>query len=429
MDAMTDTNLEPLHARIDTAAGDIAEDVIAWRHHLHRHPELSNREEKTAEFIAQRLREFGIEDITTGVGGHGVVARIHGGAHQGRVVLLRADIDALPVHEDSGEEFASEVDGVAHACGHDTHAAMLLGAAKILQDMRGELGGDVLLAFQPAEEGAPEGEEGGARVMVRDMEAKGLLTPAPTMAFGIHIAPLPVGALAYARGIQNAASETVKITVTGKQVHGSTPWQGIDPMPAVGDILSNIGQIYRQIDPQERFSITLGHIEDQGRFNIVGNQVVIWGTVRSLTSAVVSDINARLSRYVEHLAAAHGCTGTVEFLDEVPPVVNAPEWVDAVLPIYEHIAGDKPVIEIPPSMGYDDVSEFTSRFGGVFALLGGQNFTFTADGGIDADDPRGFAANHSPQFYVNDDALAYGVRLHAQVAVDHLGGVAAVTEP
>ena len=265
MDAMTDTNLEPLHARIDTAAGDIAEDVIAWRHHLHRHPELSNREEKTAEFIAQRLREFGIEDITTGVGGHGVVARIHGGAHQGRVVLLRADIDALPVHEDSGEEFTSEVDGVAHACGHDTHAAMLLGAAKILQDMRGELGGDVLLAFQPAEEGAPEGEEGGARVMVRDMEAKGLFSPAPTMAFGIHIAPLPVGALAYARGIQNAASETVKITVTGKQVHGSTPWQGVDPMPAVGDILSNIGQIYRQIDPQERFSLSLIHISEPTR--------------------------------------------------------------------------------------------------------------------------------------------------------------------
>ena len=380
----------------------------------------------------ERLREFGITDITESVAGHGVVARIRG-AGEGRTVLLRADIDALPVREDSGEEFASEVVDtdypggpfpVAHACGHDAHTAMLLGAANILQGMREELAGEVVLAFQPAEEGAPEGEEGGAEPMVREMESQGLLEPAPTMAFGIHIAPLPVGAIAYARGIQNAASETVKITITGKQVHGSTPWQGIDPMPAVGDVLSNIGQIYRQVDVAERFSITLGHIVDQGRFNIVGQQVEIWGTVRALRSEVMENLNTRIERYVEHLAAAHGCTGTAEFFDQIPPVVNSDEWVDAVLPVFEHVADGKPVIEVPSSMGYDDVSEFISRFGGVYALLGGQNYTLTADGGIEpADgDDRGFVPNHSPQFYLNDKALTYGVRLHANMAVGHLLG-------
>lgn len=439
---MSTQDLSTLYEKIDAAADEIAADVIEWRHHIHQNPELSNREEGTEQYIVERLREVGIEDsdITTGVAGHGVVAFIRGGADgdggsdgDARMVLLRADTDALPVKENSGEEFASEVVDesypggpfpVAHACGHDTHVAMLLGAAKVLFDMRDSIHGDIMLVFQPAEEGPPQGEKGGADLMVAEMEEQGFFDPAPTMAFGIHIAPAPVGAIGYGRGIQNAASETVKITVVGEQVHGSTPWQGIDPMPAVGDILSNIGQIYRQVDVKERFSITLGHIIDQGRFNIVGNQVEIWGTVRSLTETVVEDINSRIERYVTNLAAAHGCEGTVEFFDSIPPVVNAPEWVDAILPTYERVAGDNPVAELPPVMGYDDVSEFIARFGGVYAMLGGQDIRLTADGKVEktSEDSRGMVPNHSPKFYVNDDALAYGVRLHAHVAVDHLMG-------
>lgn len=431
-------NLSPLYEKIDASADEIAAEVIEWRHHLHRNPELSNRESKTEAYILDRLREIGIDenDITSGIAGHGVVAFIRGGVSaQGpmRTVLLRADTDALPVKETSGEEFASEVVDdtypggpfpVAHACGHDTHVAMLLGAAKVLFSLRDSLHGDIMLVFQPAEEGPPQGEDGGADHMVAEMQEQGLFDPAPTMAFGIHIGPGPVGAIGYARGIQNAASETVKITVVGQQVHGSTPWQGIDPMPAVGDILSNIGQIYRQVDVKERFSISLGHIIDQGRFNIVGNQVEIWGTVRSLTQEVVDDINTRIDRYVSHLAAAHGCEGTVEFFDSIPPVVNAPEWVDAILPTYERIAADKQITELPPAMGYDDVSEFIARFGGVYALLGGQDVTITAEGTVEPskEGSRGIVPNHSPKFYVNDDALAYGVRLHAHVAVDHLMG-------
>ncbi|AWB83500.1 M20 metallopeptidase family protein [Corynebacterium liangguodongii] len=435
---MSQHDLASLYDAIDNAARDINDSVVEWRHHVHQYPELSNRESETAAYIVERLNEIGIDEreITTGLAGHGVVAFIRGraeGEGSARTVLLRADIDALPVKENSGEDFASEqVDSdypggpfpIAHACGHDTHVAMLLGAAKVLFDLRDAIHGDIMLVFQPAEEGPPLGEDGGADLMIQDMEEQGLLDAAPSMAFGIHIGPGPVGFIGYGRGIQNAASETVKITVTGEQVHGSTPWQGIDPMPAVGDILSNIGQIYRQIDVKERFTVSLGHVVDQGRFNIVGNQVEIWGTVRSLTTEVVEDINERIARYVEHLAAAHGCTGTVEFFDQVPPVVNAPEWIDAILPTYERVAGDNPVVQLPAAMGYDDVSEFIARFGGVYALLGGQDVRLGADGTIEktSEDSRGLVPNHSPKFYVNDDALVYGVRLHAHVAVDHLMG-------
>lgn len=435
---MTTTDLSSLQQQIDQAAEQIAEEVIAWRHHLHENPELSNREVETEAYIVEQLKGIGIgeEDITTGVGGHGVVAYIRGGAdgdEDKKTVLLRADTDALPVKEDSGESFAStKVDKdypggpfpIAHACGHDTHVAMLLGASKILFDMRDSIHGDIMLVFQPAEEGPPQGEPGGADHMVAHMTEQGFFDPKPTMAFGIHIGAGPVGAIGYSVGVQNAASETVKITVTGQQVHASTPWQGIDPMPAVGDILSNIGQIYRQVDVKERFAISLGHIVDQGRFNIVGNQVEIWGTVRSVDDSVLEDINKRIERYVGHLAEAHGCKGEVEFLDQIPPVVNTPEWVEAVLPVYKHVAGDNPVSEIPVSMGYDDVSEFIARFGGVYALLGGQDVRYTADGSVELthESSRGLVPNHSPRFYVNDDALAYGVRLHAHIALGHLMG-------
>lgn len=436
---MSKDDLSQLYEKIDKAAEDIADDVIEWRHHVHKNPELSNREEKTEEYILERLKEIGIDDseITSGIAGHGIVAFIRGGKDADdsdkRTVLLRADIDALPVKENSGEDFASEVEDkeypggpfpVAHACGHDTHVAMLLGAAKVLFDLRDSIHGDIMLVFQPAEEGPPLGEKGGADYMVEEMEEQGFFDPKPTMAFGIHIGPGPVGFIGYGRGIQNAASETVKITIEGEQVHGSTPWNGIDPMPAVGDILSDIGQIYRQVDVEERFTITLGHIVDQGRFNIVGNQVEIWGTVRSLKSEVVEDVNSRIERYVENIAAAHGCKGSVDFFDYIPPVVNTPEWVDAIMPTYERIADGRPVVQLPPAMGYDDVSEFIQRFGGVYALLGGQDVKLADDGKIEktSDDSRGVVPNHSPKFYVNDDALAFGVRLHAQVAVDHLLG-------
>lgn len=425
-----------LYDKTEQLLREVEPAMIDWRHHLHANPELSNREEQTAAFIVEKLRGFGIppEDIHEGVGGFGVVANIHGAAEnttERRRMLLRADIDALPVKEDSGEPFASTVVDedypggavpVAHACGHDTHTAMLLAAAKVLFELREDLPGDVQLVFQPAEEGAPPGETGGARVMVEDMRDKGLLDTEPTMAFGMHIGPLPSGWVGYARGIQYAASETVKVTITGEQVHGSMPWAGVDPLPAAGEILSNAAQIYRQIDANERFTISFGHVVDQGRFNIIGNQVELWGTVRSLKDAVMEDVNARLRRFATSIAEAHGCTATVEFTDGVPALNNGAAWVDSTLPTLERVAGGKPVVEIPPTMGYDDMSEFVNAFGGLYLALGGQDFEFGEDLKPKPGSGRGMVPNHSPRFYALDESLLAGARLHANVTLDHLFG-------
>ncbi|MDH2456709.1 amidohydrolase [Corynebacterium bovis] len=432
----TDTDLTD---RIDAAARDVEDDVIEWRHHIHRHPELSNREEGTASFIVDRLRDVGYDDVTTDIAGHGVAAVLHGGAEPDdghrRTVLLRADIDALPVREDTDEDFASDVVDedypggpfpVAHACGHDCHTAMLLGAATVLREVADDLQGDVVLVFQPAEEGPPVDEDGGARPMLAALEDDVLadLDTAPTMAFGMHVAPGPSGWICYSRDVQNASSELVKITVTGEQVHGSQPWSGRDPMPPAAEIVTAMGQVYRRIDAQDAVTVTIGHIEDEGRFNIVGESVTMWGTVRCLADGVMDRVNEIIEETVTHIPEAYGCSGEVEFLQQVPPVVNDGGWIDAVLPTLERVAGeDGHVVEVPASMGYDDVSEFINAYGGVYALLGVQDVTVDEDGApVPVDGGRGLVANHSPRFYANDDALLTGVRMHAHVAVDHLRG-------
>lgn len=344
-------------------------------------------------------------------------------------MLLRADIDALPVKEASGVDFASSVVDqdypggpfpVAHACGHDCHTAMLLGAARVLGQVRGELAGTVLFCFQPAEEGPPVGEDGGARAMLAD----GALDRfAPTMAFGMHVVPGPKGFVALRTGAQYAASVLIRITVTGRQVHGSTPWMGVDPMPAAADIISACGQLYRQIPATDPATLSIGHVEDQGRFNIIGQQVTLWGTARVLDPAVMDQLKQKLTRTVEHLAQAYGCTGQVEYAQPVPAVVHTPEWVAAATPTLRRVAGDR-LGEIPPTLGYDDVSEFVNAYGGVYVMLGVQDVDLSPEGRpTPTPGGRGIAPNHSPAFYADDDTLTVGVRLHAHVAHDHLAGL------
>ncbi|MCZ9310250.1 M20 metallopeptidase family protein [Corynebacterium uberis] len=435
-----------LSAELVTACEQVAEDVISWRHHLHQYPELSNREEKTAAFIADKLEEFGVDSITTDVSGHGVVAIIRGGADGDgesdaprRSVLLRADIDALPVKEDTDLEFRSEeVDKdypggpfpVAHACGHDAHTAMLLGAARVLADARADLPGDVVLVFQPAEEGAPVDEEGGAATMIAE-DLFDDLDPQPTMAFGMHVVPAPAGWICYSTGVQNAASELISITIKGRQVHGSTPWEGVDPLPAAAEIITAIGQIYRQVDAKNPFTVSIGHVEDTGRFNIVGGQVRLTGTARCVDDVVMDHVNGLIERLVDGVAAAYGCSAEVEFAQQVPPVINSPEWMEACVPLFEQVLealgtsgdGQAQVAEVPLSLGYDDMSVFMNRFGGVYALLGVQEVAFDDAGNpVPAEGGRGMVPNHNPSFYVVDDALVTGVALHVAVARAHLAG-------
>lgn len=422
-----------LHERFDRAADEIDEQVIAWRHHLHRHPELSNREVETSRMVADHLRSLELDEVRTGIAGHGVVGVLHGGAAGDRVVALRADIDALPLREESGVDFASTVVDedypggpypVAHACGHDCHTAMLMGAASILADVRDELPGTVLFVFQPAEEGPPIDEEGGAR----EMDAEGALAdPQPTMVFGMHVTPYPKGVVAYLAGNQYGASVLMRITVSGKGVHGSTPWAGIDPLPPAADIVAAMGQVYRQLPGYDPLAITIGHVEDQGRFNVVGESVRMYGTIRSTVEPDMDIAREHVRRTAEHIAQAYGATAEVEFLQPVPAVHNTQPWIDAILPTLEHVIGHDHLVRAPPGLGYDDVSYFVNRYGGTYLQIGAQDTELRPDGTM-APIPggRGIAMNHNPHFYADDSVLPTGVRIHCNVALDHLTGAIAV---
>lgn len=420
---------DALYTDLDNRATAVADQVVAWRHTLHQHPELSNREVNTAELIAAHLKSLDLDEVRTGIAGHGVVGVLKGARPGDKVVALRADIDALPVRERSGVPFASTVVDadypggpfpVAHACGHDCHTAMLLGAATVLAGVRDKLPGTVLFVFQPAEEGPPVDERGGAREML----AQGALDdPAPTMAFGFHVVPLPKGYVGYRVGNQFGASSLVKITITGQQVHGSTPWMGVDPMPAVGAILTGIGQLYRQINAFDAVTVSLGHIEDVGRFNIIGDHVTVWGTIRCTVESDMAQVQQRLSTLCAHTAQAYNCSASVEYLQDVPAVHNLRPWVEAGLPTVRRAVGADRVVETPPTLGYDDVSEFVNKFGGLYLVLGVQDVEFGAGGDLlPTPGGRGVFMNHNPGFYADDDTLVTGVRLHAHIAYDHLTG-------
>ncbi|MFC9261873.1 M20 metallopeptidase family protein [Streptomyces hydrogenans] len=422
---------DPVHAELDRLAAQASTQVIAWRRHLHRHPELSNREEGTARLVADHLRSLGLDEVRTGIAGHGVVGVLRGSADGdgGRVVALRADTDALPVKDLCGVDFASAVVDadypggpfpVSHACGHDCHTAMLMGAATVLAEVRDRLPGTVLLVFQPAEEGPPVTETGGALAMI---DANAFADPVPTMAFGMHVTPFPKGYVGYRAGNQYGASVLVRITINGKQVHGSTPWQGVDPMPAAGAVLTGIGQLYRQVSAFAPVTVTIGHIEDVGRFNIIGQTVTLWGTVRCAVESDMAEVRERLRRLAEHSAASYGATAEVEYLQPVPPVHNSAPWVEAGLPTLRRVVGEERVTETGATLGYDDVSEFIRRFGGLYVMLGVQDAKLGADGlPVPEEGGRGLVTNHNPHFYADDDTLVTGVRLHAHVAYDHLTG-------
>ncbi|WP_067572598.1 M20 metallopeptidase family protein [Nocardia acidivorans] len=417
------------YERFDRAAEEIAAQVIGWRHHLHAHPELSNREVDTAELIADHLRSLNLDEVRTGIAGHGVVGVLRGGQPGDRVVALRADIDALPVAEESGVAFASKVVDddypggpfpVSHACGHDCHTAILMGAAQVLAGARETLPGTVLFVFQPAEEGPPVDERGGAREMIAEGACD---SPKPTMAFGFHVTPFPKGAIGYRAGNQFGASSLIKITITGTQVHASTPWMGVDPMPAAGAILTGVGQIYRQLNAFHPVTVSIGHVQDVGRFNIIGQTVTLWGTIRCAVEADMDEVQERVRTLAANCAQAYNCSATVDYLQDVPAVHNTPEWVDAGLPTFQRVVGSENVHATEATLGYDDVSEFVNRYGGLYVTLGVQDSEFDDTGQIrPIPGGRGIYMNHSPLFYADDDTLVTGVRLHCHAAYDHLTG-------
>jgi amidohydrolase len=414
-------------AKIENLAAAVEQKVVAWRHQIHENPELSNREEETAKLVADHLNRLSFDEVKTGVAHHGVIGVLNGG-NDGRVMGLRADMDALPIKELQDLPYRStKVDHdypggpfpVSHMCGHDAHTAMLMGAAEVLANLRNELPGTVKFLFQPAEEGPPITEEGGARLMVKQ---GALEDPKPDMMFVLHTGPLPNGYLSYTARHALASSDYLSIKIKGAGVHGSTPWQGKDPMPVAAEIISALAQVYRQVPATDAITISIGKVVDQGRFNTIGSDLELIGTMRIIEDEIIDDVHRRIERIANHIAQAHGLSATTEFTQHVPALRNDPQWLDRILPTVRRVMGDDKVIPAPPTLAYDDASEFVNPIGGAYLSLGGQDVE-PIDGTLRAKKGgRGFWFNHSPNFYWNDSNLRNGVRLHSHVTYDFLTG-------
>lgn len=391
--------------------------VIEWRRHIHQNPELGNREFETAKYIQQHLEDLGMK-VETGVAHTGVVALLKGGK-PGPTVALRADMDALPVTEEVDLPFASKATteyngedvGVMHACGHDTHVAMLMGAAEVLAGMRDELNGDVLFVFQPAEEGAPDGEEGGAELMLKE----GLFEKyKPDVAFGQHVTSnLPVGVIGYRSGPLMASSDEFRITVDGRQTHGSRPWGGVDPITTAAQIVTGTQTIVsRQIDiTKEPAVVSFGVIDGGVRNNIIPDSVYLNGTIRNFDMDNRAQIFDKLKITAENIAESSGAKATVQILEGYPVTVNDPDLTAEALPTLRAAAGDKRVIEVPKITGAEDFSFFAQQVPGFYYFLG-----VTPKG----KDPATAASNHSPRFYVDESALQVGTEAITRLALDYM---------
>lgn len=408
-----------LAAEIDRRAAEIEEKVVEWRRDLHANPELSNREFRTAAVVAEHLRGLGLDEVRTEVAHTGVVGILRGG-RPGPVVALRADMDALPVTEQTGLSFAStarttfngqEV-GVMHACGHDMHTAMLMGAAEVLAGMRDRIPGTIVFIFQPAEEGAPAGEVGGAGLMIEE----GVLDdPAPEAIFGLHVFPYALGHVAYrAEGIM-AASDNLRINVVGRQTHGAVPWGGVDPIVITSQIVLGLQTIVsRQVDVTRAPAIvTVGSIQGGVRGNIIPDSVTLVGTIRTFDPDMQDEIHARIRSIAEGIAEASGATAQVTIDRGNPVTFNDPGLTQRIAPTLQRVAGEDRVYQVPPTTTAEDFSRYQQRIPGVFAFLG------VAD---PDQDPMTIAPNHSPLFNPDERALPVGVRLLANMAVDWLQG-------
>ncbi|HWQ38822.1 MAG TPA: amidohydrolase [Burkholderiales bacterium] len=406
-----------LRAELDALARQIEPKVIEWRRDIHQHPELGNREFRTAGIVADHLKALGLE-VRTGVAHTGVIGLLRG-ARPGPVVALRADMDALPVTEEVDLPFASKVrtvwagkeTGVMHACGHDTHVAILMGVAEILAKKRAELPGTVKFIFQPAEEGPPPGEEGGAALMVKQGAME---NPKPEAIFGLHIGSMhEAGTIAYRPGPLMAAADVLRITVQGRQTHGSAPWTGVDPIVVAAQIVLGLQTIVsRQVNvTHEPAVVSIGGIDGGNRFNIIPDKVEMVGTVRTFDEAMREDIHRRIRLTAEKIAEAAGARASVEIDKPYGVTINDPALTERMLPTLRRVAGEKNVILRSKTTGAEDFSFFAQKAPGFFFFLGGS--------------PKGtdlakVAYNHSPRFYVDESALLLGVRALTHLTIDYM---------
>ncbi|RAK69274.1 amidohydrolase [Phenylobacterium kunshanense] len=393
------------------AAKKIQPKVVEWRRDIHEHPELGNNEVRTAKLVAEHLKKLGIE-VRTGVGKTGVVGVLKGG-RPGGVVALRADMDGLPVQEQTGAPFASKVTTtyngqtvhVAHACGHDAHVAILMGAAEVLAGMRDKIPGTVVFVFQPAEEGPPVGEEGGAPLMIKEGALK---NPAPAAIFGLHVVPGEVGQLTWRPGPMMAASDRYEIKLKGKQTHGANPWSGIDIASMQAEVVLAFNQIAaRQINVTRTPTIlTVATVHGGVRYNIIPDDFTLAGTLRTFDPELRKDVMARAEKAVKGIAERYGGSGQIEWGTPNPVTSNDPALTAKMKPTLSRAAGGKIKDDIDYITGAEDFSYYQREIPGLFYDLG---IGF----------PKG--VNHSPFFNVMDEsALEVGVRAQALTALDYL---------
>jgi len=396
---------ENVEQQIDRLAGDVAPKVIEWRHDIHQNPELSNREFRTSKLVAKHLKKLGME-VKTDVARTGVIGILRGKA-DGPVVALRADMDALPVTEETGVPYASKNQGIMHACGHDSHTAILMGTAEVLSKMKDKLPGTVKFIFQPAEEGAPEGEEGGAPLMIKE---GALENPKVDAIFGLHVVPMPAGTIAYRSGALMAAVDSFKIVVTGKQTHGGQPQNGIDPIVVASQIVMGVQTIVsRQINVVTSPTVvSIGQIHGGERWNIIPGKVEMTGTIRTLDKAVRAQVGEKLKKTAQSIAEAAGAKAEVTIVNLTPVCYNNLALHNQMLPTLKKLVNSMKIFEVPPSTGGEDFAYYQEKVPGYFFYLG-------------ATAPKERPAYlHTPKFNTADNGLILGVRAMSNLAIDYL---------
>jgi len=401
--------------KIKSAAEAVEKKVIEWRRDFHQNPELSNREFETAKKIAKHLKDLGL-DVKENIAKTGIVAILNG-KQKGKTVALRADIDALPVTERTDVPFRSKVKttflnkevGVSHACGHDTHIAILMGVAEVLSKNKDKIKGTVKFIFQPAEEGPPPGEEGGAKLMIKEGVLK---NPDVDAIFGLHInSGTTVGKIRYKPGGTMAAVERFVIKVKGKQTHGSAPWSGVDPILISAKIIDGLQTIISRESPlvEEAAVITVGKITSGVRFNIIPESAEMIGTVRTLNPDMRKLILKRMNEMVPAIARAYGGEASIEIQNNTSITYNDLDLVKQMLPTLEGIAGKENVILSKATTGGEDFSYFQEVVPGFYFFLGGK--------------PKGTnkePAHHTPDFFIDESGLLLGVKAMSQLSIDYL---------
>jgi amidohydrolase len=402
---------------INKLSNDIEGKVIEWRRHIHENPELSNREFNTAKYIAKHLRSLGIE-VQEGVAKTGVVGILKGD-FPGKVVALRADMDALPVTERNDLSFKSLVmseyngkkTGVMHACGHDTHVAILMGAAEVLSKMKSKIKGTVKFIFQPAEEGAPKGEEGGAELMVKENVLK---NPDVDAIFGLHInSSTDVGSIKYKSGGIMAAAQTFEINIKGKQAHGSRPWTSVDPILTAASIIQGLQTIIsREAElTKEGAVITVGMINAGIRSNIIPESAKLVGTIRTLDYDMQKFINDRMKEMVPAIAKVHRAEATIEISKGLPITYNHIELTAKMLPTLQRIAGIEKVVNISAITGAEDFSFYQQEIPGLYFFLGGKSLDIK---------PEDASGHHTPNFVIDESGFVLGVKTMTALTLDYL---------